>query len=259
MLFEALRHFFTRAPRHVKGLGFLRESIAIEAREKRCPSYWQPHLDKTKSLILEDAQKRIGRGRVIVLGAGNLLDVPLDRLTGMGEQIDLVDILFLRRAKRRVRPYENATLISKDITGMAEFFWQWSKMPERYMLPPVIEPDFSDLADAGLVISLNILSQLPLPYSVWMEKNQWNDGNEDFLDKIMTRHVNALIKLRVPVLMIADIEHLYLEDNEVIGRHSALPKDFSHAPFATWDWDIAPKGEADKNIAIRHSVGAWHF
>jgi hypothetical protein len=142
---------------------------------------------------------------------------------------------------------------------MAEFFWQWSKMKERYKLPPVIEPDFSDLADAGLVVSLNILSQLPLPFSVWMEKKGWKDGNDVFLDKVMNRHVEALIKLRVPVLMIADIDHLYLEGDEVIGRQSALPKDFSHAPFATWDWNIAPRGEADKNVAIRHSVGAWHF
>jgi hypothetical protein len=42
MIFEAIQHFITPAPEHIKKMGYLREAIAIEARAKRCKNAVAP-------------------------------------------------------------------------------------------------------------------------------------------------------------------------------------------------------------------------
>jgi len=117
MIVEALQHFFFKAPRHIKELGYVREAIAIEARFKRCESFWRAHLQRCKELILSSAEKLPQGSNIMILGSGGLHDVPLEELLEQGHHLTCVDIVHLPRVEKA---HKDVSFVEKDITGLTE-------------------------------------------------------------------------------------------------------------------------------------------
>ena len=88
MILELLEYLTTDCPRYARRLGYLKEAIAIRARQARLKSAWAPHLENSKDVIRE-AMDRCGRRRTaLVLGSGLLLDIPLTLGIGRLEWVD---------------------------------------------------------------------------------------------------------------------------------------------------------------------------
>lgn len=256
MIIEALQHFLTPAPKYVKDMGYVREAIAIEARYKRCASTWQPHLEKCKEIILEQATLLEPKSNIMILGSGGLHDVPVEALLAQGHNITCVDIVHLPKIRQK---YPDITFVDKDITGIAEPFYSQVKRGEPYSgriafrWSPDVRPD--------LIISLNLLSQLPMTLLDYAKKNK-SLLHENFDSNIMAAHLSWLISQKTQLLLISDIEHSYYYEDKLVKSEAVLRTHEyldHHRPFEKWTWDIAPKGEADGKISIRHVVGAWQL
>lgn len=249
MILEALTHLMTPAPRYVKKMGYLKEAIAIEARVKRCQSAWQPHLDQCKSLIINEAKKLPVGSQVMILGSGGFHDVPIRRLLALKHQITCIDIIHLPKTKKR---FPEVTFKERDITGLNENIFDAIRNGTAFK--PAGQWYLSQKPD--LIISLNLLSQLPIKMNEYAETHNYK-LEDAFKEKVIKDHITWLKKQDTAVLMISDISRNYLENEILLETVASLSDLGLPDPFETWVWDIAPKGEADRDINITHNVGSW--
>ncbi|MBT5186477.1 MAG: hypothetical protein HOH19_11955 [Kordiimonadaceae bacterium] len=249
MINEALQHLFILAPKHIKKMGYVKESIAIEARAKRCQQSWAPHLEECKKQILAATSKLAPGSTIMLLGSGGLHDVPMEDLREF--KLICVDIVHLPET---IKLYPDVEFINKDVTGVIEPLYKAVKNKNTFFP----DPDWILAKRPNLIISLNILSQLALKPVGFAKRHKYELG-DFFHDNILKAHVNWLKRQKTNVLMISDINRDYYQGEKLIETEAAIPTLDIGAPKDTWNWDVAPKGEVDNKINIRHVVGAWEF
>jgi len=120
MLTEWLTWLAADCPPPVRKLGYLRESIAIRSRYRRCRTAWQPHLEHSRKALLASLHACSSFRTALVFGSGLLLDIPLDELARRFEKVYLVDVVHLPEVRRAVRRHANVCCISHDATGFIE-------------------------------------------------------------------------------------------------------------------------------------------
>ncbi|PPR61519.1 MAG: hypothetical protein CFH10_01142, partial [Alphaproteobacteria bacterium MarineAlpha4_Bin2] len=163
MLAEILEWFLTPCPLTARRLGYLNETIAIRARHRRHRSRWQPHLEATRAFVERAASATVSKRCATVLGSGPLYDVPLDLLSETFDRVELVDFIHPQEARRAATQLPNVALRTEDISGAAAAL---AKLPRTAVSPPNLGPPLSFSPETDLVISVNLLSQLPeIPYN----------------------------------------------------------------------------------------------
>jgi hypothetical protein len=241
-------------------MDYLSEAIAMRGRYRRNRAAWQSHLDHSRHIVLSAAEQCRNRSKVVVLGAGLLLDVPLAELSSLFREVVLVDIVFLPEVRRRITPGGNVKLHQYDVTGMARALYDAIRLGSRDLpeaAPPVPDPDEA----AGLVVSLNILSQLwvvPRAYALRKLPGLDEELIDDWCRQIVKAHFDFLESMPCPVCLVADHEFV-MRDREggIISRGSTIAGLSLPAPDASWTWDIMPKGE-ERHCSKELIVGAWH-
>ncbi|VAV89830.1 hypothetical protein MNBD_ALPHA02-1839 [hydrothermal vent metagenome] len=244
MIFEAIQHILTPARKEVKALGYVREAIAIEARYTRCRTAWAAHLKKCHHHIMAAAERLAPNSTVMIIGSGALHDVPMAALSAYS--LILVDIVHLPKVRRYYRNDPKIHFMEQDITGLVQPMHQNG----------AVSGELPSLPKADLVISLNILSQLPLNLIKYARKQSTPLPN-DFARSVMAGHLILLKTIAPHVLIIGDMERHYKKDTMLVETEFALPDIGLPAPSETWPWHIAPKGELDKDISLTHQVGCW--
>ena len=186
MLYELYTYVTTPCPQYVRHMDYLSEAIAMRGRHLRNRTAWQPHLEQTRRAILSAAEGSRNRSKVVILGSGLLLDVPLEELSAMFREVVLLDIVFLPEVYKRVKRYGNVRLVQHDVTNMAQKLYEniRSGQPELPSAAPSV-PDIDK--NTGLVISLNILSQLwvmPRTYALKKLRNLEEEDVDDWCKQI---------------------------------------------------------------------------
>ena len=253
MLAEAIRYLTTPAPWHLRRLGYLKESIGTEARWQRCRAAWQDHLDACQALIREAAEGSTQRHRVAVLGSGGLHDVPLEDLSRLFGEVLLADVIHPPAVRRRARKLGNVRPITLDASGVAETLF--ALKPDQ----PLPAPDASAIAalDADLVISVNLLFQLPVGPCAWLAKRGGRSAAEieAFGRALVQAHLNALASLRGRVCLITEVEHLLVDRDGKVAERDVPLDDFPLTLAGrSWTWDIAPRREAHPDYDLRYRV-----
>jgi hypothetical protein len=241
-------------------MGYLYQSIALRGRYKRRKNSWQPHLDSTKVYISEVIRSCRKRGKVIVLGSGLLLDLPVAELSAAFDEVVLVDIVHLREIRKQAGNYPNVRLIQADITGVAAELHK--KIGRGIGELPEGCPNITSLDEkTGLVISLNIMSQLAAIPAEYLSKNMTTRDEpaiDKWCDKIRYAHYAALMELSYPVCLIADYKFIRRDKAGIIVREgSTIGNLCLPAPDRTWTWHIEPYGEERPDSAKELVVGAW--
>lgn len=246
MIREAFEWLATPASRTRRDLGYLGETIAIAARQRRCRTAWAEHLDRSRQAILDAAQGAPSRRTAVVLGSGPLLDVPLAELAGMFAKVILVDALHPLSARWRAWRHANVELISADLTGTLEALHGWQ------VHDPLPEPSSFDLLrrdDVDFVVSLNLLSQLGVMPVEWIEKRAGVPGPaiaEAYAATLTRAHLADLASCRVRVCLIADVEWWRQKpDGNVVERGSTIYEVPAPPASQEWVWAIAPAPESD--------------
>ena len=256
MLLEAIKHFFLSAPKPIKELGFGKEAIAINTRYKRCQTQWGQHLEATKSELINIITNFGTNKNVVIMGSGSLLDIPLSELSKHTKSLTLIDIIQLKKIKKIVLKFPNVKIVERDLTDYISPFISWTEGPSYFSPPKIPTPNFSN-TNANLIISLNLISQLSIPFLNYVVKHKMEKLPDSFEQDIINAHLSALQNSGADSWVIGDISRDYMEDGKVI-KTEFLPENLKlPKPVKSWNWDIAPRGEVDLNISICHKVGVW--
>ncbi|HMK60032.1 MAG TPA: hypothetical protein VK452_02665 [Dissulfurispiraceae bacterium] len=262
MISELLTYLMTPCPNYVRSMGYLYQAIALRGRYRRRRESWQRHLENTQQFIGRTAEKCRNRRRVVVIGSGILLDVPLDRLSEIFGEVVLADIVHLPEVRRRAGRYPNVRLVQCDVTGLAEALF--SNVLSRVTEFPVSKPFLPDVdQDTGLVVSVNILSQLaeiPLEYASKKMSGLDEAGVNKWCDQIRAAHYRALKELPCDVCLVADYAFARRDrDRRVVEEGSTVGELMLPEPDESWTWEIAPLGEESRDTSKELRVGAWRM
>ena len=261
MLLDLFIHLTTSCSPYVRRLGYLDETIAMRGRYSRYSTEWQPHLDNTRRFILTVAERVRNRDNVVILGSGLLLDVPLAELSVMFRNVVLMDIVCLPEIRRQITGYSNVSFVEHDVTAVAERLYtnRQQGIPE---LPRVVPTLPETAKDAGLIISLNILSQLwvvPRTYAANQRPGFPHDRLEDWCRQIVESHYASLASLPCDVCLIADHEFIKRDHSgSIISRASTLYGLVLPEPDTSWTWNIAPAKDDGRSSSKELVVGAWY-
>lgn len=251
MLSELAHYLTTPVPSAFRRLGYLRESVLLLSRARRCRAAWADHLAAARDAVT-DACHAIGTGRVaIVLGSGLVDDVPLALLAARFREVRLVDAVHMRPARRKARAFPNVRLVTAEISGSAGCLGTETTEFVDGVAALCGGPEID------LVVSANILSQLPIVPIDWFEARGL-PLPPDFGRRILLAHLDGLARLSARVCLVTDIEQVEEDrDGRVTGRLDLLHGLRLPPPDRVWTWDLAPFGEAARHRRHRHRVQAY--
>ncbi len=286
MIVETLKYcfHFISCPKYIRELGLLSDLIGIESRYSRCKQAWQPHLENSRRVILDSAQGLKKRDRVIIFGAGSLHDVPLKKLSEIFTEVHLVDIFFLQDTVNKIKRYSNVEFHEMDLTGILEkAFATMQRLKIGTKKLEVLKYELDTLStfmpkhfpdeEFDLVISLNLLSQLPMALKNYIEKlNIPHLANDEifnhFYRNLILNHLSFLRSFAVngaKVLLISDTEKMVYNHNKELkacessleGLDESIFKDWD-SPYE-WDWDLAPIGELDSQYSLQLKIKVFRI
>ena len=256
MLVEWLRCRMTPCPRHLRDMGYLRESIGLEARARRCADAWAPHAAACRDVVAAAADGCAGTGRAVVLGSGPLVDVPLDALAETFDEVVLVDILHPRSTRRQIRRFSNVRQLTRDVTGIVEAVHAHVAASGTGPLPS--PPQTLSVPDGDLVVSVNLLSQLPLLPRLYLAEHaaRPEDEIEAFAAAIVRAHLAALVAAPGRACLISEKEVLYVDGDRLLTYEDPPHGAHIGSGDRTWTWEISPRPEHQQDLDVRHRVVA---
>jgi hypothetical protein len=261
MLSDLIARLTTPIAPPLRAMGYLDESLAMRRRARRNAVSWKPHLALTRQFVLSAAEQCRNREQAIILGSGLLLDVPLEELSGMFRTVVLMDVVCLPEVRKAVTRHPNAVFVEHDVTGVAAPLFREGRSSQR--LPQVALPPARIAEDAGLVISLNILSQLwvvPRLYAARRIRSLEGDRVDDWCAEIVEAHYRWLRSCSADVCLVADYEMIKRDrSGRSISRESTVYGLDLPQPDASWTWNIVPPGDRSQHVSKELIVGAWHF
>ena len=206
---------------------------------------WDTHLERCRIFIL-NALGYYKPRKVTILGSGWLLELPLSEMILMTDEINLVDIIHPPEVKQQVANLKKVKVSEADVTGgLIEEVW--NKTRKSYFfnklktLDSIQIPEYQPEEDPGLVISLNILTQLE-SLLVDLLKKKADVGEEEFFrfrSEIQNKHIRFLQKQKS--VLITDTAEIFsgktgrtVTNNSVI---TVMPKGIYKEEW-TWNFDL---------------------
>lgn len=232
MLAELLLTLFTPAGRAARRRGHLAAAVRLWTRATRAGSAWSEHEIACHAAVRYALDQLPPGGTVVVLGSGLVLDVPLADLTDHFDAVILVDAVHLLPIRLQALAWRRTRLVTADLDD-----------------PPGRDLGaFLNRFDPALVISANVLSQIPL--------------GRDIADPraAVDRHLAGLASCGAPVLLLTDTDERRLDrTGTVLERLDLLHGRALPQPDASWEWLLAPYGDISRDECLMHAAGSWFF
>lgn len=239
-------------------LGYFSYQEGLIYRHLRQKEGWNNHLANCRNYILK-CVSIIKPKKVTVLGSGWLLDFPLKEIIDMNLPVTLIDIVHPPEAIKQVSALKNVEMIEDDITGgLIHEIWRKSgSIPifrKLKTLDDIKIPRYRFSNDPGLVISLNILSQLDvLPVKYLKKKSNMDESQfNSFREEIQRKHIECLEKYNS--VIITDTEEIIYEKS---GESSVVKTVVSEIPVGnnmeewTWDFDLKKSDYNQKRSVLK--------
>ena len=251
MILEALNYAASFPGTPADFRPFLRSSVSLWSRARRCRSDWQPHEARCHQAVLEVLSLLPSRRTCVVLGSGLLRDVPIRQMGAAFDTVVLVDLVHLAsvRVSAIMRGYRNLRFIHRDILGFDALQAGAHAEPLAFL---------RSVPYLDCVISANIASQLGIGAGRRLDREApgMDDAKRSAISASVIRaHVEGLRTLPCPALLLTDTGF------DIVNRsgHTEDSVDLMHGvelppPDGDWNWLVAPLGEVSKNYALRHQV-----
>ncbi|MGD0340814.1 MAG: hypothetical protein ABSA76_03785 [Bacteroidales bacterium] len=221
---------------------------------------WDSHLANCRQFILK-AVDFYKPDKVTVFGSGWLLDLPLAELLDRNIKVSLNDIIHPPEVIKQVSGLKDVELIERDATGglVEEVYEKCRKIsPFRKLqsLSDIIIPELTLDEDPGLVVSLNLISQLDVLPIKYLRKRARvpEEQFEKFRIAVQQKHIDFLLKH--PSVMITDTVEVYTNKGK-----SDNPDDFQwvvadlpegkYKEEWTWDFDLYKSGSHEKRSVLK--------
>jgi hypothetical protein len=206
---------------------------------------WNNHLEKCRSFIIKALEVHKPE-KITVLGSGWLLELPLTEMLEKVNKVFLIDIIHPPEVIRQVINLPGVELKTEDISGgLIDEVWQkTSRLPffkKLKSLDDFIIPEFIPDSDPGMVISLNILTQLEtLPVKHLMRKTKANEEELNrFRKEIQNKHLNFLKKYKS--VLITDVTEIFTDTSGNISEKKSVIAGLPDGIYKeewTWDFDL---------------------
>lgn len=204
---------------------------------------WEHHQEHCRQFILK-ALDYFKPEKVTVLGSGWLLDLPLVELADRVNKICLIDIIHPPDVVVQTGKFKNIELIEQDVTGgLIEEVWQkrrkYSIFNRLHSIKILTVPEFATNDDPGMVISLNILTQLEFIIIEYLKKRS-QIGEEEyagFREEIQKKHINFLMKHKS--VLITDYNEIITDKSGNVKTVRTLLTDLPTGHYTEkWIWDF---------------------
>ncbi|MCU0408887.1 MAG: hypothetical protein MUD02_08060 [Bacteroidales bacterium] len=206
---------------------------------------WDSHTSNCRSFIL-DAVGRLSPGTVTVLGSGWLLELPVAEIIESVDRLFLVDIVHPPDLVAQAAAHEKITLVEQDVTGglIREVYDKmkgYSVFRKRRDLSDISIPSYEPGFEPGLVISLNILTQMEALLVDYIRKRSSVSEDEFiiFRKAIQQNHLGFLS--RHSSLLISDTQEVFTGsggDTETVKTLLVPLPEGSIKEDWTWDFDL---------------------
>jgi hypothetical protein len=235
----------------------LRESIALQERRKRNINEWKNHESKCHQLIIDFLSQNKNAKKILILGSGILHEIPINHPIFSDKEIYLVDVVHLYSVRRKNKNNKCIHFIEHEITETEELIIKKKKLIS--VMPKSFIGDSFDL-----VISANIISQLPIHLSHLILKNGIESDHikiKSFTDELINNHILYLKEFNIPALIIFDKESIYRDkEGKIIESHitvdaSAFSNLLEHKN--EWIWNIAPIPELNPNYSMELKIATY--
>ncbi len=271
MIWELIQSLTTPANPVVKKLGFLNESIGMEARYQRCQKSWDPHYQQCQQVILKAASEATQQNTLLILGAGSLRDIPLKALSESFKKVLLVDLLFLKSARKRAKPYSNVSLLEIDVSNSLPALLQTRSAKDYIQHLIDCPPKLATLLGTKVVVdtidcivSLNLVTQIPLMPVVKCAARSETSPEQlaDLAELLVQQHLSLLTEVDGVKCLIADQSiSEYDRQQKLVDCHDpgwgvSLPID-NLAWSTEWEWEMLPFKESGTGLKQVHSVSAF--
>lgn len=250
MIEEAYIWALSKAAPGARKAELVYEVAGIAGRYRRHKKSWQSHLENTQRIIGEQLAVADTAEPILVLGAGLGLDLPIETLAQHPSGSLLCDAVETPTIRKKIKKHNNLSFEISDLTGLLAPFWADSSCDTIH--PPVCAP--IPLIGYSLVVSCNILSQLPLSFAASPPNG---DTEIRLTAAIQQAHIKALQAMNCPALLVTDYERIDKTGDTTDTVITSAPQIALGEPLETWDWHIAPNGELGKNREVTLKVGAW--
>jgi hypothetical protein len=245
-MWQTVNRWLTRCPLHLREMGFVRELWGIRRRYLQFRPEWEEHCHQAKRVILEAVCRCPQQRQAVILGSGWLHDVPLAELSRTFEHVTLVDVLHPFSVRWYVRRhFRNVRVLEADVSGV--LYPAWLAVERQEAILPVSRPDlFVEDRQIDLVVSLNLLSQLPCMPSWYLKKvGRFPEAQVELFNRqLVEAHLDYLRRLPGVVCLIGDVEIITRTPAgvEVARRSTLYGADFPYVG-QEWEWRLIPRGD----------------
>jgi hypothetical protein len=201
---------------------------------------WENHQTHCRSFIIK-ALELYKPEKVTVLGSGWLLELPFAELIERTGSICLIDIIHPPDVIAQIGNYKNVT------GGLIEDIWQktgrYPFLKKLKSLENIIIPEFKPDSDPGLVISLNILTQLESLIVDFLKK--WSKIKKEefnfFRTEVQRKHIDFLMKHRS--VLITDYAEVVTNKSGSVKTIPTLVTDLPTSKISEeWIWNFDQTG-----------------
>lgn len=265
MLRELFKVFLPDCPPWARELGLEREHKAIAKRHARVAAAWAPHLQASREAILAAAEGCPQHRQVLVIGAGDCLDVPVAELAAKFARVILADIVVGTEARRWAKQFPDRVSCAQwDASGaLAAVAAKKAELTGNEALVIFKNADAGPPpgGEADLVVSANCISQLGLVPGHALSATEKDGDLPDRCAKAAARrHLEWLGQRSGVRILLADTARLNIAaDGRVLKRESLSERYGLKQPDRTWRWDLAPIPEWSPDFHRVHEVGAWVY
>ncbi|MCM2293835.1 hypothetical protein NAC44_16030 [Allorhizobium sp. BGMRC 0089] len=250
MILEALNYAATWRVTAKDHRPFIRYSINLWSRGRRCAADWAEHEANTKRAILSVASTCPTRRTAVVLGSGLLRDVPILELARAFDTVVLIDLVHVAsvRSWLAAKGLKTVKLIERDLSGYTALKTGETPEPLEFLR----RVPFLDL-----VVSVNLLSQIGRGVERRMAADGAGAVPPDAVSRLIRAHVSGLAQVAAKVCLVTDTRYEVIDRNEYshetvdLMAGVALPD-----AFGVWNWPVAPLGEESRDYRIMHHVQA---
>jgi hypothetical protein len=237
---NAYRRILTR-------MGYYEYQSGLIFRHLNQEGGWDSHLQHCRNFILR-ALDIFKPSQVTVIGSGWLLDLPLAEMIERKLRVTLVDIVHPPDIYKQTADIPNVELIEIDVTGgLIMEVWKkagkYSMFKKKHSLSDITIPEFKPETDPGLVISLNILTQLESLITDFLMKHVRVSDEEfkNFRSEIQKKHIAFLKKHKS--IIITDYAEVVRHKSGETKTIKTLLTDLPESSLKDeWLWDFDMKG-----------------
>lgn len=228
-------------------MGYYDYQSGLIYRHLNQKSGWDSHLEHCRNYIMR-AVDIYKPHKITVLGSGWLLELPIAEIIEKTGKVSLIDIIHPPEVITQAGNISNVELIESDLTGgLIEEVWKTVSSHSVFSKPESLEgiiiPEFRPESDPGMIISLNIITQLETLLVRYLKRKTRISDEEmfKFRKAIQNKHIEFISKYRS--VLITDCEEIITKKSGELNKVSTLLAEIpSFTDKEEWSWNFDSKG-----------------